>query len=394
VPPPLTSSASVRRILLLITDLEIGGTPTVVRELSMRLSTFRPSTEVEVGCLGRRGPVAAAIREAGVRVACFGASGPSDLPRVVAGLVRRVRRRRIDTVFSFLIHANTVAAIASRFVRDVRFFQSIQTTQPEPRWHWWLQRIVHHAAERVVVPSPSAAEVARQWADVPREKILIIPNAVDPALFQPQRSPRLLPPGEAPSAAGQARAEVHVGFVGRLDPVKRIPDLLSALALLEDRFVLHIFGDGQQRSLIESLIDRFGLRDRVTMHGAIQSPEAALRQIDLLVLPSAAEGFGLVLIEAMAAGVPVVATDVAGIRDVVQNEQSGVLVPVASPGTLAEAIRRVAEDHALRARLVGRGLEEVKRRFTWEVVLPRYLSLLSIDASRPASAGVRVEDLT
>jgi len=86
----------------------------------------------------------------------------------------------------------------------------------------------------------------------------------------------------------------------------------------------------------------------------------------------------LVLIEAMAAGVPVVATNAPGIRDVVQHEENGLLVPVGDVDALRQAIKRVVGDAALRARLIENGLRTVRERYTWEVVLPRYRELLSL----------------
>ena len=97
-----------------------------------------------------------------------------------------------------------------------------------------------------------------------------------------------------------------------------------------------------------------------------------------VVLPSEAEGFGLVLIEAMASGIPVVATDAPGIRDVVRHEVTGLLVPVAAPRELAAAMQRIIEDPALRNQLVERGKVEVRERFSWDAVLPAYRSLLRI----------------
>src|SRR5439155_15152700 len=135
--------------------------------------------EIEVACLSKWGPVADQLRDAGIQVTAFDARGARDSLRVVRRLLRLIREHQIDTVFSFLIHANTVAAIASRFCRDVRFIQSIQTTQPKPRWHWWVQAVVQKAAQRLVVPSESAACAAREWAFVSEEKIEVIPNAVD-----------------------------------------------------------------------------------------------------------------------------------------------------------------------------------------------------------------------
>jgi glycosyltransferase involved in cell wall biosynthesis len=354
-----------RRILLLITDLKIGGTPTVVREIATRLSAPDAGVEIEVACLAPWGAVADQLRDAGVRVTAFGARGAVDLVSAVRQLARLIRERQIDTVFSFLIHANTVAAIASVFVRGVRFLQSIQTTQPNPRWHWWVQSLVHGRAEKVVVPSPSAGAAAREWSGVPAEKIVVVPNAIEMGEFESLR-----PPVDSSPLA--------VGFIGRLDPVKRLPDLIRAAGLLRDRVRLHVFGEGSEREAIERQVLRAQLQEVVTLHGAVPRPQDALRQIGLLVLPSEAEGFGLVLIEAMAAGVPVVATRVAGIRDVVRDGETGLLVPARDPSRLARAIERVMEDQRLRERLVAAARDDVRRRFVWDVVARQYRELLRL----------------
>jgi glycosyltransferase involved in cell wall biosynthesis len=354
-----------RRILLLITDLEIGGTPTVVRELASRLNA-PPGVVVEVACLSAAGPVAAQLRERHVVVHPLDARGVIHFPRTVARLRRLVREQRIDTVFSFLMHGNVVAAVAAGgWGENVRFIQSIQTTQPWPRWHWWLQSWAHGGAERVVVPSNSVASAARDWAGVPREKLIVIPNAVD------------VPEASAPRP--DARPPFRVGFIGRLHPVKRVPDLLRALALLPPEYArLEIFGDGPARGEIESAIASLALSDRVTLHGTVSGSADALASMDVLVLPSEAEGMPVVPLEAMAAGVPVVATDVPGTRDVVTHERTGVLVPPRDSAALARAIRRVLEDAALCERLIEAGRREVVARFTWPAVLEQYREVLRL----------------
>lgn len=351
-----------RKILLLITDLEIGGTPTVVREIATRLNAPANGVEVEVGCLARWGPVADQLRDAGVTVTAFGARGAVDVLGATRQLIRLCRERNVDTVFSFLIHANTIAAAASPALRGVRFIQSIQTTQPNPRWHWWLQSLIHGCVEQVVVPSPSTATAARDWSGVPPEKLRVIPNAVDVEQFA-----NLQPPVD--------EAPLPVGFIGRLDPIKRLPDLIREVGLLRGRVRLHIFGEGVERPALERLIAYLQLNEIVTVHGAVPRPQDALRRIGLLVLPSKAEGFGLVLIEAMAAGVPVLATNVPGIRDVVRNGATGILVPP-DPSALAAALERLVQDPALRQRLAAAGRADVERRFTWAAVLPQYRDLL------------------
>ena len=309
----------------------------------------------------------------------LGARSVVSFPGVVCKLVRLIRARGIDTVFSFLVHANMVAASARPFCPGVRWLQSIQTTQPNPRWHWRVQAIVQHAAEQIIVPSPSTADMAHAWAGVPFKKIVVIPNAIDPIAFCDTTPPLELLDLDSRTQCMDVTTHraPRVGFIGRLDPIKRIPDLLEAMRLLEDSVQLHIFGEGTERPSLETLIAQRGLKSRVVLHGAVARPQEALGQIDLLVLPSSAEGFGLVLIEAMAAGVPVVATNVPGIRDVVQDGITGILVPVASPADLAQAIQSLLNNPSRRAALVQRAQMHVREHYSWEKILPQYQSLLA-----------------
>ena len=356
------------KILLLVTDLEIGGTPTVVRELAVRLRRVMPvgsSNHVHVACLASSGPVARQIQAAGVPVTPLNARGPRDVG-VFARFNGLLSEHGFDTVLSFLIHANVVAAASSLFHPRVRYFQSIQTTQPWPRWHWRMQRLVHRAAERIVVPSESVAQAAVEWSSVPRPKITVIPNAVDLSEFA-----NVDPP------AGDARP-FPIGFIGRLDPVKRIPDLLEAVYRVGERVHLHLFGEGPERAEIQERIAALAISHLVTMHGSVSRPQEALEQVGLLVLPSEAEGFGLVLIEAMAAGVPVIGTDVLGIRDVVRDGENGLMVPAGDSGRLAAAIERIVRDSPLRARLVDGGTRDVRARFTWDAVIGQYRELLRV----------------
>lgn len=349
-----------RRILLLITDLRIGGTPTVVCQLAARLGND-PDFHVHVACLDRWGPVADQLRDRGIPVTALSARSVLDFT-ILFRLIRLIRRENIDTVFSFLIHANTVAAMASFFVRDVRFLQSIQTTQRNPRWHWIVQRAIRNAAERVVVPSRSVADAATQWAGVEQEKILVIPNAVEIEDF-------LGKPREP--------SRKRIGFIGRLDPIKRVEDLVTALSLLPSDYTLNIFGEGGEHGQIQSEISRLGLESRAVLRGEIAGSAQALPEIDVLVLPSDAEGFGLVLIEAMAAGVPVIGTNVPGIRDVIEDDVSGLLVPPRNPRAIANAIQRILNDPLLAEKLVSGGSDRVRKNYNWSVQIDSYRNLLA-----------------
>jgi glycosyltransferase involved in cell wall biosynthesis len=349
-----------RRILLLITDLEIGGTPTVVRELALRLREL-PDVQIDVASLKDIGPVGALLAAQGVPVRPMNASWSLSFPLVVRRLRKLIVDKQIDTVMSFLVHANVIAAFATP--RGVRLFQSIQTTQPRPKWHWLAQRLVFNRAERIVVPSPSIAAVAQSRSSIPSERVTVIPNAVDADAFPLSEIPRSNP------------EHYPIGFIGRLDPVKRIPDLIDAVLPLSDRVTLDIFGDGPERIRLERQINSTG---SIALRGTVRSPQEALARIGLLVLPSEAEGFPLVLIEAMAAGVPIVATNAPGIRDVIEDGVNGLLVPIGDRDALSAAIERIVDDVALRARLIENGLRIVRARYTWQTVLPMYRELLKL----------------
>ena len=361
-----------RRILLLITDLEIGGTPTVVRELATRLHDPSKGVHVEVACLSEWGPVADQIRDASVPVTAFGARRGRDLPRTVKLLRTLVRDHAIDTVFSFLIHANVVAALAARRLSGVRFLQSIQTIQPRPRWHWLAQRWAHRHADRIVVPSNAIVETAVKRSAIARPKFVVIPNAVDPDAF--------------PRVTVFAGPRIRAAYLGRLDPAKDPGRLIVSLqfAAMEEA-ELHYFGDGPARASI----DREGawwktnwpeVVGRVFFHGAVKRPQDALSQMDVLWMPSHVEGFGLVLIEAMASGVPVVATAAGGVLDVVKDNENGLLAddPIWGYRTFAASLWKLRDDEPFRNKLIENGLRTVRERFAWSVVLPQYRALLNI----------------
>ena len=353
---------SQRRILVLNTDMDRGGVPHIVREVATRL--VAPDVHVEVACLGSRGPVADEIQALGVTVTALGAVGATDL-RIIPALSRLIRTRGFDTVVSFLVHANAAAALTSFRHSRVRYFQAIQTTQRRPVWHWWIHAAVQGRAQRIIVPSQSVADCAHVRSLIARRRIVVIPNAVEVARFQGiTRIP----------AVGAFR----LGFIGRLDPVKHVPDLVTAMSRVQERVELHIFGDGPDRTRIEQTVTRLDLIRRVTLHGMVARPEDALSQIDAIVLPSEAEGLPMVLIEAMAAGVPIIATDAPGIRDVVQNGRTALMVPVGDPAALASAIGQLATDVALQEQLVAEARRTVAERFTWKRVMAQYREVLGI----------------
>jgi glycosyltransferase involved in cell wall biosynthesis len=223
-----------------------------------------------------------------------------------------------------------------------------------------------------VVPSSAIVNAAAKRSGIAPSKFVVIPNAVDPNAF--------------PRMEVFAGPRVRAGYLGRLDPAKEPGMLIKALhfAGMEEA-ELHYFGDGPARASIDApgawwKSNWSEVTGRVFFHGAVRSPQEALACMDVLWMPSAIEGFGLVLIEAMASGVPVVATGNGGVLDVVSDGDNGLLAddPIWGYRTFAASLWSLRDDVALRNRLIEGGLRTVRERFRWDVVLPQYRELLQI----------------
>jgi glycosyltransferase involved in cell wall biosynthesis len=168
---------------------------------------------------------------------------------------------------------------------------------------------------------------------------------------------------DPPERAVRSGDGLVVGAVGRLSPEKGYHVLLQAMRAVPDvRLVL--LGDGPQRPELEELASHLGIAERVTFAGWIEPPWAARWAFDVLVLPSFSEGFGLVVVEAMLANVPVIATAVGAVPEIVADEETGLLVPSGDPDALAKAIERLLGDAGLRADYARRARAIASERFT------------------------------
>jgi len=240
------------------------------------------------------------------------------------------------------------------------------------RFLFFIMHWVYPAAQQVAAVSEGAARSLASTLELPLHRVAVLPNSVDVARLKqsaekPATHPWLLEDDGRPL----------VSAVGRLVPVKGFIDLLHAFSHLREKrdARLIIIGEGPQRHELEELRDRLGLADVVDFHGYMPDPVSIVGGADVFVLSSHSEGQGIVLLEAMAAGTPIVATDCpSGPRELLQDGEAGLLVPVGDPEAMADAIDRLLSDDGLRNTLIETGRKRVEQ-FDIDVIGPHFLSL-------------------
>jgi sugar transferase (PEP-CTERM/EpsH1 system associated) len=243
------------------------------------------------------------------------------------------------------------------------------------RKYRWIRRIYRPLVHRYVPLSRQLADYLQQQVGVPNERIRLICNGVDIERFSPAQREPVLPPGFADADS------VVVGSVGRLEPVKDQLTLVRAFTELcqrrpqDKRLRLVLIGDGSLRQALESLVAQGGIRERVWLAGSADNVTQLLNAMDVFVLPSLAEGISNTILEAMACGLPVVATRVGGNEELMVENETGFLVPRADPGAMADALLTYLDDDTLRARHGAAARCRVEKHFSIHGMVNQYLGV-------------------
>ncbi len=255
-----------------------------------------------------------------------------------------------------------------------------------------VRRIYRPFVHRYVVLSGHLERYLVEGVGVPRERIVRICNGVDVQRFQPSSTARAPLAG---SPFNDARYRI-IGTVGRLQAIKDQPNLVRGFAELVSRYPdqardlrLVLVGDGPSRSAIEAEVRARGLGDRVWLAGERADVADVMRAFDLFVLPSQAEGISNTILEAMASGLPVVATDVGGNGELVDPERTGALVPPSDPQALAEALIAFTTAPERMAKAGRAGRQRAVEQFSIERMVEQYEQLYLGKAMPQGVAGVK-----
>ncbi|MBI4526154.1 MAG: GT4 family glycosyltransferase PelF [Deltaproteobacteria bacterium] len=365
------------KLLEFVTLFHIGGTERHVVNLVKRIDDGK--FDLQVACLCRSGeflpeiesvPLTEFYIESLYGRAAFG-------QQVKFG--RHLKQNRIQIVHTYGFYPNLFAIPAAWFSRVPVIVASIRDTgaylTPGKKR---AQKMVCRLADRIVVN----AEAVRNWLieeGFNPKKITVIHNGIDVSRFQKKRSGSRLR-----QDFGLSPHSPIIAVISRLNPLKGIHYFLDAAAQISRRFPearFLIIGDSDEyRKELEDCAGRLGIRERVIFTGFRLDIAELLSEISISVLPSLTEGLSNTLLESMAAGVPVVATEVGGNPELVQDGITGLLVPPRDPGALARAISLLLEKREMALQFGHAGRERAAKLFSLEKMVAHterlYLELL------------------
>jgi len=331
-------------LLYLISELDHGGAEKSLFNLATNLD--ERFGKPEVACLWGRGEVGAWLEATGIKVTYLHPQRFSPI-RTIFKLRRMLKSHRFDLLHTYLYHANIIGRLAAAGT-GVPVVSSIRVAEEDRKFRVAVDRITN----RLVKAETCVSESVRRWSislGIPANKLVTIPNGVAPELWQTE--------------GGKLKTELQLDedaevalFVGRLHHQKGPDVLLDAAKLLyPQRQRLHFVfvGDGPLADRLQRQAKAANLAQTVHFLGRRDDLPYLMADANLLVLPSRWEGMPNVVLEAMAAGKPVVGSSAGGAPEVVIGGETGLLVPPDDPQALADAVRRILDDRNL-AETMGR----------------------------------------
>lgn len=355
-------------VLYLVDTLNVGGTETQMTSTALRL--HRAGHRVTVGCLRAEGPLLEILRKAGIPVVEFPKSKTMLSPNGMLQLLRIVfflLRHGVQVVHAHDLWANLYGVPAAWLtgtpiiISSRRYLADLGWYTP---WRNKIMRVIYRVSTHVVVNSAAVRKLLVERDGLPPQKVRVIHNAVDVEQFVgARRDKKSLSPGI------DENSKLIAVIANMYSPVKGHNHLIAAartVCSIEPEATFLLIGDGPERLKLELQVAAVGLSKNVLFLGRRKDIPELLACCNLSVLPSEAEGLPNALLEAMAAGLPVVATRVGGTPEVIEDGVNGLLVAAQAPNALAGAILQILQDSKLATRLAQAGQKRMRAHFSFD----------------------------
>lgn len=368
----MTEPSGNPTITLCITELDRGGAEKALVRIACGLQDSGWS--VRVISLRDAGVMAEPLQQSGIEVVALQCGGMTDL-RCYGRLREQLRKYRTDVLLSFLHQANVYGRLAGRAAGVPVIVSGIRVADRR-RWVLRTDRWTRSRVDHYIAVSPSVAKFHAAACGIPDEQMTAIPNGVDSVSADPETASRWFEI-EGPSARPEP---LNLLFVGRLTAQKNPSLLLDVFERLSREWrtsaTLTYVGDGPLKSQLQQQITSRGLQDCVRLVGAVDDVRPFWLTASALLLPSRWEGMPNVVLEAMAASVPVVASCVDGVSDVLTDGETGWLVKEADPEHWAQVLQTLVDQPGQVRRRVHLAKTLVKSDFSWSSVVRQYDALL------------------
>jgi glycosyltransferase involved in cell wall biosynthesis len=365
----LFNEKTMLRILFIIPTLDRSGAEKQLTLLATRLP--RDEFQIEVCALTRGGPYEAELQAAGIPVTVLGKRLKID-PVAAIKLSRLIGRGRFDIVHTWLFAANWHGR-AMAWLRRVPILVASERCADEWKGsiELTLDRMLAPRTDAIVANSQAVFDFYAAHGVDPA-KLVLIPNGIVPE-----------PPPVVDRSLVLKEFDVEpdaqvVGYVGRLWPQKRVRDLIWAVEVIRNikpKIMLLIVGDGPERLDLVDYAEKVTIQDRVRFLGHREDVARLMAAMDVFVLASEFEGMPNSVMEAMNAGLPVVATNIPGNNELVVDGETGYLVPVGDTKSLASQMNRLFDDSALRTSLGLAGQRRVRELFGVEKMVEGHVRL-------------------
>ncbi|MBO8164471.1 MAG: glycosyltransferase [Brevibacillus sp.] len=379
---------SKTRVLHVIGGGEFGGAEQHI--LNLLSSIPQDEFAAQVVCF-YDSVFAGKLRDAGIPVVVLNQYGRFDI-RLLGGLKQVMRSYQPDIVHSHGVKANFFARLAARgsgsaVLTTVHSYLRYDYVQPLAYLIVSLmEKLTRPLSHHFIAVSTAIQDILHKEG-IAREKVSLIYNGINIKPFR-CTGQREVNRTRLRSEWGIPEDAFVYGTVARFVPVKGLSYMIEAFAQAAKRLAplsarLVMIGDGPERSLLEETAERLGVREQVVFTGFRSDIPACLHTFDAFVMSSLHEGLAYTVLEAVASEVPIVATAVGGIKEFVEPERTGLLVPSASADQLAQAMQRIAEDADLRAELAAAAFYKLKQSFTIEQMTAQTVALYrSLTAKR------------